>query len=217
MSDAVLDPLLRPHPTTSTPFSELPLHQLGGAFARVPADATAFSRRDAGVLCDVIARSPTTAGFDGHAVWARAARREITAHGGGLYVDVTGDAGQDEVRAAYPDAVHRRLVEVKDAYDPARRMCSAPTRTSARRRASRRRAGDPARRTRPRAVPGPHGSGPGTTRAPTAHPDRARHGAGRPHRAGTRGRFSGAGRVARHRGGWSGPRSWSPSCCFILS
>ncbi|NED33426.1 BBE domain-containing protein [Streptomyces sp. SID8499] len=50
----------------------------------------------------------------------RAARREITAHGdGGLYVDFTGDAGEDKVRAACPDAVHRRLVEVKDAYDPA--------------------------------------------------------------------------------------------------
>ncbi|MYX40996.1 hypothetical protein GTW59_07870, partial [Streptomyces sp. SID89] len=65
MSDAVLDPLLRLHPTTPAPFSEPHLHQLGGAFARVPADATAFGRRDASVLCDVIARSPTAAGFEG--------------------------------------------------------------------------------------------------------------------------------------------------------
>ncbi|MFS4106255.1 BBE domain-containing protein [Streptomyces sp. PD-S100-1] len=91
----------------------------------MPADATAFGRRDAGVLCDVIARSPTAAGFDGGGlrgpcgVDARGPP-EITAHGdGGLYVDFTGDAGEDKVRAACPDAVHRRLVEVKDAYDPA--------------------------------------------------------------------------------------------------
>lgn len=119
-SDTVLNTLLRLHLTTPTPFSELHLHQLGGAFARVPADATAFSRRDASVLCNVIARSPTAAGFEGHVAWARAARREIAAHGdGGLYVNFSGDAGEDKVRAAYPDAVYQRLVEVKDAYDPA--------------------------------------------------------------------------------------------------
>ncbi|MFI2645802.1 FAD-binding oxidoreductase [Streptomyces sp. NPDC018610] len=118
-SDDAIDALLRRHLTTPTPFSELHLHHLGGAFARVPAGSTAFSRREAGVLCNVIARSPTAAGFDGHVAWARDTRREIARHGhGGLYVNFTGDGGEDKVRAAYPDAVHRRLVGVKDVYDP---------------------------------------------------------------------------------------------------
>ncbi|GGX97000.1 FAD-binding oxidoreductase [Streptomyces anandii] len=118
-SDDAVDAVLRHHAMSPTPFSELHLHQLGGAFARVPADATAFSQRDAGVLCNVIARSADGTGFDAHVAWARAARQEIAGHGRGtMYVNFTGDAAEDRVRASYPDAVHERLVRVKDAYDP---------------------------------------------------------------------------------------------------
>ncbi|MEU1408807.1 FAD-binding oxidoreductase [Streptomyces sp. NPDC005728] len=118
-SDAALDAVLRHHLTTPTPFSELHLHQLGGAFARVPAGATAFSQRDPSVLCNVIARSPDATAFDSHVAWARNAREEIARHGhGAMYVNFTGDAAEDKVRASYPAAVHERLVRVKDAYDP---------------------------------------------------------------------------------------------------
>ncbi|MCD0481060.1 FAD-binding oxidoreductase [Streptacidiphilus sp. ASG 303] len=118
-SDAALDAVLRLHRTTPTPSSELHLHQLGGACGRVPADATPFSRRDAQVLCNVIARAPGPEGFDGHVAWARAARDEVARHGGGgMYVNFTGDAAEDKVRASYPEAVYDRLVRVKDAYDP---------------------------------------------------------------------------------------------------
>ncbi|MFE0512969.1 FAD-binding oxidoreductase [Streptomyces sp. NPDC058964] len=118
-SDTAIDAVLRHHLTTPTPRSELHLHQLGGAFARVPAEATAFSQRDSGVLCNVIARSPDTTDFDAHIAWARAARREISRNGhGAMYVNFTGDAAEDKVRASYPEAVHERLVRVKDAYDP---------------------------------------------------------------------------------------------------
>ncbi|MEV4613270.1 FAD-binding oxidoreductase [Kitasatospora sp. NPDC049258] len=118
-TDAAIEAVTRAHRGTPTPNSEIHLHQLGGAFARVPADATAFSQRDAGVLCNVIARSPGAAGFDGHAAWARATREEIARHGNGsMYVNFTGDAAEDKARASYPEAVHDRLVRVKDAYDP---------------------------------------------------------------------------------------------------
>ncbi|MFF9111941.1 MULTISPECIES: FAD-binding oxidoreductase [unclassified Streptomyces] len=118
-TDATLDAVLRRHMTTPTPFSELHMHQLGGAFARVPADASAFSQRDASVLVNVIARSPAAADFDAHVAWARQTRDEIAAHGqGAMYVNFTGDASEDRVRASYPGAVHERLVRVKDAYDP---------------------------------------------------------------------------------------------------
>ncbi|MGW1893241.1 FAD-binding oxidoreductase [Streptomyces sp. NPDC002004] len=118
-SDSALDTVTRLHLTTPAPGSELHLHHLGGAFARVPADATAFSRRDASVLCNVIARSPDAAGFDEHVAWARRSREEISAHGdGAMYVNFTGDAAEDRARASYPGAVHDRLTRVKDTYDP---------------------------------------------------------------------------------------------------
>lgn len=118
-SDAAVESLTRLHLTTPTPASELHLHQLGGAYGRFPADGTAFSKRDASVLCNVIARSTEPAGFDGHTAWARETREEIARHGdGAMYVNFTGDAAEDKVRASYPEAVHDRLVQVKDKYDP---------------------------------------------------------------------------------------------------
>ncbi|MEU9924955.1 hypothetical protein AB0H51_27320 [Streptomyces griseoluteus] len=78
-SDGALDGVLRHHLTTPPPFSEVRPHQLGGAFAQVPAEATAFSRRTPGMPCNVIARSPDAADFDAHVAWARATREDIAA------------------------------------------------------------------------------------------------------------------------------------------
>ena len=35
-----------------------------------------------------------------------------------MYVNFTGDAGADKVRASYPPETYARLVAVKDRYDP---------------------------------------------------------------------------------------------------
>jgi hypothetical protein len=52
------------------------------------------------VLCNVIARSHSPAGFDAHVAWAREARKDIAHHGdGAMYVNFTGDAAEDKVRA----------------------------------------------------------------------------------------------------------------------
>ncbi|MFC7916680.1 FAD-binding oxidoreductase [Streptomyces sp. NPDC057386] len=118
-TDGVFDTALELPTTTPTPFSEIHLHQLGGAFGRMPADATAFSQRSPGLLVNVIARSPDSADFDAHVAWARGARDTIAAHGQGTtYVNFTGETSPGTVRASYPGDVHERLVRVKDAYDP---------------------------------------------------------------------------------------------------
>ena len=36
-----------------------------------------------------------------------------------MYVNFTGEAGADQVRASYPSGTYERLVAVKDRYDPA--------------------------------------------------------------------------------------------------
>jgi len=117
-TDDSVEALLRGHESRPTPFSEIHLHHLGGAFARVSVDATAFSQRDAGYLCNVIMRSPDDEGFDEYVAWARTTRDEIARYGNGsAYVNFTGEPGEDKVRASYPDRVYDRLVQVKDRYD----------------------------------------------------------------------------------------------------
>jgi hypothetical protein len=96
--------------------SELHVHHLGGALGRVPTEATAFATRDQDFIVNVVARTPTAAGFEAVRSWARTA---ITPLGTtAAYVNFTGEAAADRVQASYPPATYRRLVAVKDHYDP---------------------------------------------------------------------------------------------------
>jgi FAD/FMN-containing dehydrogenase len=101
-----------PHPLT-----EIVIHQLGGAMRRVAPDATAFAHRDATHIVNVIARTPTAEGFDHVRGWAREVT-EALSPGGATYVNFTGDQVPELVRRSYPGDTYRRLVDVKDRYDP---------------------------------------------------------------------------------------------------
>ncbi len=67
----------------------------------------------------MIARSQDGAGFSGHTAWARDTREALSVYGpDAMYVNFTGDAGADKVRASYPPETYARLVAVKDRFDP---------------------------------------------------------------------------------------------------
>jgi FAD/FMN-containing dehydrogenase len=97
--------------------SELHIHHLGGAMGRVPSDATAFATRDREFLFNVVARTPDAAGYDTAVEWARAAT-DALGPDATSYVNFTGEASEDRVRASYPPDTYARLVAVKDRYDP---------------------------------------------------------------------------------------------------
>jgi hypothetical protein len=119
LPDTAVDETLARWSAKPTPQSEVHIHHAGGAVARVPQSDTAFSHRDASYILNVIARSADGAGFAGHAAWARDARTALSAYGPDtMYVNFTGDAQEDKVRASYPPDTYARLVEVKDRYDP---------------------------------------------------------------------------------------------------
>jgi FAD/FMN-containing dehydrogenase len=119
LNDATLDELLERWQSKPTAQSELHIHHAGGAFGRVPAAETAFAHRNAEYIVNVIVRSPEGAGFDDYLDWARDTRAAVAGDGpGAMYVNFTGDADADKVRASYPAATYARLVEVKKRYDP---------------------------------------------------------------------------------------------------
>jgi FAD/FMN-containing dehydrogenase len=98
---------------------ELHIHQGGGAFGRVPADATAFSQRDAAYIVNCIARTPSLEGFGPAVEWAKTAREAVADYGSGRsYVNYTGDAEPARVRETYPPATYDRLAAVKARLDP---------------------------------------------------------------------------------------------------
>lgn len=93
------------------------LRGLGGAMARVSPDATAFAHRNASVMIMAGMVSPPAVPpefLDG----AMAAWDQVAAHGTGTYTNFLSTATDADVAAAYPAATHRRLVAVKQIYDP---------------------------------------------------------------------------------------------------
>lgn len=95
------------------------LRVLGGAMARVPANATAFAHRNRRVLVNVAALygSPDEAVV--HETWASRLAMALRQGATGAYVGFLGNEGQERVREAYPGQTWQRLAEVKARYDPA--------------------------------------------------------------------------------------------------
>jgi FAD/FMN-containing dehydrogenase len=117
LSDGAMGSILESYRTEPNALSELHVHHLGGAVARVPADATAFATRDRQFILNAVARTPGADGFDDVVEWARAATRAVGPDSA-AYVNFTGEASPDQVRASYPKDTYDRLVEVKNRYDP---------------------------------------------------------------------------------------------------
>jgi len=104
--------------TSSAPMAVAQLRVLGGAMARVPADATAFAHRDKRVMTNVAAIAE---GFDqlpDRAAWVHEVSAELNQGDDDAYVGFLGDEGAERVRAAYPPATWERLARVKAEYDP---------------------------------------------------------------------------------------------------
>jgi Berberine and berberine like len=91
---------------------------LGGAMARVPADATAFAHRRSRIMVNVAAIYANPEERPKHAAWVDDLSDELLQSDRGAYVAFLADEGEDRVRAAYPGATWDRLREIKRRYDP---------------------------------------------------------------------------------------------------
>jgi FAD/FMN-containing dehydrogenase len=94
------------------------LRVLGGAVARVPADATAYAHRTNRIMVNVAAF------YDGpedrvvRAAWVDGVVAGLSQGDDAAYVNFLMDEGPERVRAAYPGATWDRLAAVKATYDP---------------------------------------------------------------------------------------------------
>ncbi|HEY4278809.1 MAG TPA: FAD-binding oxidoreductase [Conexibacter sp.] len=120
LDDDTVETLVGFHRHITSPTSEIHVHQMGGAVARVPADATAFGDRSAPFLLNITAGTQTAEGFDDAARWAHALHSAVgPALTGGTYVNFLSAEGHERVEAAYGADTYQRLVALKDQYDPA--------------------------------------------------------------------------------------------------
>jgi hypothetical protein len=94
------------------------LRVLGGAMARVPADATAFAHRASRIMVNMAAFYDGPADRAVRQAWVADVAAALRQGDSGAYVNFLGDEGQARVRQAYPGPTWDRLIEVKRRYDP---------------------------------------------------------------------------------------------------
>lgn len=119
LSDEAIDEMLTATEAGTADANLIHLRGLGGAFGRVPTDATAFAHRDRRYFVAVIAVWLDTAeDVDPHEHWTIALWNHLRAHARGVYVNFLEDEGADRVREAYPPRTYERLAAIKRRYDP---------------------------------------------------------------------------------------------------
>ncbi len=104
------------------------LRVLGGAMARVPAEATAFAHRRRRIMVNVAALYGRPDEAAVHDTWVTGFAAALRHHGphseaewgsdAGVYVNFLGNEGEARVREAYPGPTWDRLAAIKARYDP---------------------------------------------------------------------------------------------------
>ena len=119
LSDRLIDVVVDYGATMPSPFSQIHMHHLGGAVARVGENDTAFAHRRAAYAYNLMSSWEHPCEDDVH----EGANRELSTKlavfsTGGVYVNFLGNEGEARVRAAYGDATYERLARLKKAFDP---------------------------------------------------------------------------------------------------
>jgi FAD/FMN-containing dehydrogenase len=94
------------------------LRVLGGAIARVPAEATAYAHRSSKIMVNVAVFVDGPGDKPRRKAWATEFADALHQGDDGAYVNFIGDEGVDRVHAAYPGATWDRLAAIKARYDP---------------------------------------------------------------------------------------------------
>jgi FAD/FMN-containing dehydrogenase len=94
------------------------LRVLGGAMARVPAEATAFAHRHSRIMVNLAAFYDGPADQAVRQAWVDEFAAALQRGDTGAYVGFINDEGEARVHAAYPGSTWERLAAVKGRYDP---------------------------------------------------------------------------------------------------
>src|SRR5215208_2018259 len=104
--------------TSSAQMAVAQIRVLGGAMARVPAEATAFAHRSSRIMVNVatLYERPDEAAV--YEPWITDFAAVLRQGDYGAYVGFLGDEGEGRIREAYPGPTWQRLAEIKGRYDP---------------------------------------------------------------------------------------------------
>jgi hypothetical protein len=120
LDDEAIDHLVALNDRSPSPRSTLDVWQLGGALARVPADATAFGDRSAPYLLGIEANWEDPADDETNLAWAREVYATLDPHATDRqYLNFPGfhEDGERALQVTFGDN-YDRLVDAKTTYDP---------------------------------------------------------------------------------------------------
>jgi FAD/FMN-containing dehydrogenase len=103
---------------STAPLSVVQLRVLGGAMARVPAEATAFAHRASRLMANVAAVYERPEDAEEHQAWVDRLAAALRDGDARAYVNFLGDEGEARIREAYPRSTWERLAAIKGGYDP---------------------------------------------------------------------------------------------------
>jgi FAD/FMN-containing dehydrogenase len=121
LTDGAIDAIVTNQPRKTSPMTFTPIFCLGGAYADVAEDATAFGgSRDMRYVVNMAAVSQDKAEYEADRQWARDCWSALVPHAGGIgsYVNFMSEYEEDRVRASYGPAKYDRLTQLKREYDP---------------------------------------------------------------------------------------------------
>ena len=103
---------------SDAPMRVAQLRVLGGAMARVPADATAYAHRGRRIMVNAAAFYTGPEDRIAREAWVEDFAAALRQGKPGAYVNFLGDEGEARIREAYPGTTWDRLVAIKRRYDP---------------------------------------------------------------------------------------------------
>ena len=124
LPDEAVDTFVEHARKVTSPLTSVILAPMGGAIARVPDEETPLALRDAAYNFHVLSMWAEPVEPEKHMSWAREfaeAMQPWTSER--TYLNFIGDEGEERVRTAYDPEKYRRLVALKDEYDPDNLFC----------------------------------------------------------------------------------------------
>jgi len=119
LGDEAIDTIVEYAKAVPSPFTVVLLQDFHGAVGRVAGDAMAFCHRDPAHALLILSSWSDPGQSERNVGWTREFFQAMQPHlSRGVYVNDLGDEGSERVRSAY-GANYERLVELKNAYDPA--------------------------------------------------------------------------------------------------
>jgi FAD/FMN-containing dehydrogenase len=121
LTDGAIDVIAEQQPRKASGMSFTPIFCLGGAFAEVAEDATAFGgSRSTRYVVNIAAIAQNNQDFEADRLWVRDYWADLVPHAGGIggYVNFMSEYEEGRVRAAYGAEKYDRLARIKGEYDP---------------------------------------------------------------------------------------------------